>query len=484
MSDEVLSPGVELLESMRSVGYSFEDAIADLLDNSITAQATFVDIIGDPIDGAYVSIRDNGDGMLPQEARDALRLAGTGGKDRDEDDLGRFGLGLKTASLSQGRRLTLCTRKDDQTTLIQWDLDYVREVNDWRIRVLDGDDIAHIPTFAEFKQQKSGTLIVWEALDHLIGESSDPALVMADLLSDLRSHLGLVFHQFLDPKLVGGLSLQVNGTEVTAIDPFLASNPRTQRSQIERFTISGAAVEMQSFTLPHSTALTEAELRRPDLSTAMQAGQGFYVYRSHRLIDWGNWYGITRRAELKKNTRIKVDFPNSLDDHWQLDIRKSKVRPPREFLDYYRSAILKETSKSERIHRYRGRKKSSSRNFIPLWDRIEDRNTVRYAINDSHPLVQSLIEDSSESQKSRLQQLLRDIADNMPAESAYVELADNKVIADTKLSNSEMASRLKVLADGGFLPPEPEDAVRYLSNLEPFAQHHDLNKLVHKTLGG
>lgn len=484
MSDEVLSPGVELLESMRSVGYSFDDAVADLIDNSITAQASSIEIVGDPVDGAFVSILDDGVGMLPHEARDALRLAGTGDKDRTDEDLGRFGLGLKTASLSQGRRLTLCTVRDGQTTVIQWDLDYVREVNDWRIRVLDDTAMTHIPAYAKFKQQPSGTLIVWETLDVLIGETTDPAAAMADLLADLRSHLGLVFHQFLDPKHVGGLAIRVNGSEVAPIDPFLASNPRTQRSQVERFTIGGATVEMQAFTLPHSSALSEAELRRPDLSIAMQAGQGFYVYRSHRLIDWGKWYGITRRAELTKNTRIKVDFPNTLDNHWQLDIRKSKVRPPREFLDYYRTAILKETTKSERIHRYRGRKKSRADDFIALWDRIDDRNTVRYEINTAHPLVQNLVDETPEPQRTQLRQLLRDIADNMPAENAYVELADNKVLADTTLNRPDMTARLRALAEGGFLPADPTDATRYLKNLEPFAQYPDLDRLVKKVIGG
>src|SRR5699024_11544300 len=113
-----------------------EDAIADLVDNSMTANATSVSNKGEPIDCKYVSILDNGDGKSPEEARTALRLAGTGSDTRADKDLGRFGLGLKTASLSQGRRLTLASKSSRELTVIQWDLDYVEQAGDWRIRVL------------------------------------------------------------------------------------------------------------------------------------------------------------------------------------------------------------------------------------------------------------------------------------------------------------------------------------------------------------
>ncbi len=93
LHDEVLVPGVDLLESMRSVGYSFESALSDIIDNSITAGARNVEIVVEPIRAEFVTIFDDGFGMGPAEARDALRLAGTRSAERSEADLGRFGLG-------------------------------------------------------------------------------------------------------------------------------------------------------------------------------------------------------------------------------------------------------------------------------------------------------------------------------------------------------------------------------------------------------
>lgn len=484
MTFEILTPGIELLESMRSVGYSFEDAIADLIDNSITAGSTTVEITGDPIEGRYVSILDDGCGMSPEEARTALRLAGTGNGARSVNDLGRFGLGLKTASLSQGRRLTLASKSAaDELTVIQWDLDYVEQAGDWRIRVLSRADIDHIPATSKLDAQATGTLVVWESLDHLIGDSSTPDTVMAEHLSRLRDRLGLVFHQFLDGKYVGGLRILVNSLSVDALDPFLSANTKTQRSPVDRFKIADGFVEMQSYVLPHSSAIEESELRRKDLSYAMEAKQGFYVYRSRRLIDWGSWYGVTRQSQLKKQARVRVEFPNSLDHLWQLDIRKSRVQPPREFLEYYKMLILNETKKSERIHTFRGRRLPRSGEITPLWDLIEDRQQIRYEVNSEHPLVKAALEELTNSQRSAIYALLEDLSRCIPAQNAYVEISENKTFVAEQYVDDDMRERIAVFLDGGLIPRDVKTATRMLSTIEPFSNYPDLPRIIEELIG-
>lgn len=483
MSYEVLTPGIELLESMRSVGYSFDDAIADLVDNSITAKATTVEITGDPLDGRYVSILDDGHGMSPAESRKALRLAGTSTASRSENDLGRFGLGLKTASLSQGRRLTLASKSAGGITVIQWDLDYVERHGDWRIRVLTPEDIAHIPAAAKLNAQETGTLVIWESLDYLIGEAAKPDAVMAKHLGTLREHLGLVFHQFLDNRYVGGLELLVNSSRVTPLDPFLISNSRTQRSAVDTFSLAGETIEMQSYVLPHSSALSEKELRRKDLSFAMESKQGFYVYRAHRLIDWGNWYGITKQSQLKKQTRVRVDFPNSLDHLWQLDIRKSRIQPPREFIDYYKMLVLNETKKSERIHTYRGRKSPRTGEITPLWDMIEDRAQIRYEVNSEHPLVRSALDGLTTSQQSAVGALLKDLSRCIPAQNAFVEIADNKTFVAEAYDENDIRRRIQTFLEGGFVPTERSAALKMLSTIEPFSDYPELSEIIDELIG-
>lgn len=482
MTDEVLAPDIELFESMRSVGYSFEDAIADLVDNSITANANRVDITGDPVDGSYVVILDDGNGMSPRDARKALQLAGTSGDNRADGDLGRFGLGLKTASLSQGRKLTLATKLDGEVTVIQWDLDYVREVREWRIKVLDETDIRHIPEASLFATRRSGTMVIWESLDHLIGKSASPPKQMAKKINELHEHLGLVFHQYLDSSVVRSLTISINSVVVKSLDPFLSDNPKTQRSPLEYFEIEDAKVQMQSFVLPHSSALTEEQLRRKDLSYAMQSEQGFYIYRAHRLIDWGRWYGVARQSQLTKQTRIKVDFPNTLDHLWKLDIRKSKVQPPREFLDHYRALVLNQTRKSERMHTYRGRTQARDQAIIPLWNLIEDRNEVRYEVNLQHPMVLASFDHLNRSQQTRLRSLLKDVSAHMPAQSAYVELAENRTVTPAEYDPGELMERFRALHVGGFLPRDAEEIINFLVNIEPFSGYEKLDKLVYKAL--
>lgn len=483
MTYEILTPGIELLESMRSVGYSYDDAIADLIDNSVTANAHRVDVAGDPVDGRYVSILDNGDGMSPEEARTALRLAGTGRDSRAENDLGRFGLGLKTASLSQGRKLTLASKSNGEVTVIQWDLDFVAEAGDWRIRVLRREDIDHIPAAEDFDRMDSGTLVIWETLDYLIGESERPDEVMAKHLQELREHLGLVFHQFLDHNYIGGLEIYVNSMKVLPLDPFLSSVRKTQRSPVEHFKILGETVEMQSFVLPHSSALSEKELRRKDLSHAMESKQGFYVYRGHRLIDWGNWYGVTKQSQLKKQTRVRVEFPNSLDHLWQLDIRKSKVQPPREFLAHYRDLILNETRKSERVHTYRGRVRKRNDEVTPLWNYIEERHQIRYEINRNHPIVQATFADLTKAQRRAVETLLEDLARCVPAQNAYVEISDNKTYVAKEYDADDIRNRIAVFVDGGLISRDSEVAFAVLRDIEPFSERPDLREIIDELIG-
>lgn len=482
MTYEILTPGIELLESMRSVGYSFDDAIADLIDNSVTANADRVDVTGDPVDGRYVSILDNGDGMSPDEARTSLRLAGTGRDSRAENDLGRFGLGLKTASLSQGRKLTLASKSNGEVTVIQWDLDFVAEAGDWRIRVLDREDIDHIPAAEDFDRMDSGTLVIWEALDHLIGESEHPDEVMAKHVKELREHLGLVFHQFLDHNYIGGLEIYVNSVKAKPLDPFLSTVRKTQRSPVEYFKILGETVEMQSFVLPHSSALTEKELRRKDLSYAMESKQGFYVYRGHRLIDWGSWYGVTKQSQLRKQTRVRVEFPNSLDHLWQLDIRKSKVQPPREFLNHYRALILNETKKSERVHTYRGRVRRRGDEVTPLWNYIEERHQIRYEVNQEHPLVQTALTGLTKTQRRAVETLLEDVARCVPAQSAYVEISDNKTYVAEEYDAEDIKKRVAVFVDGGLIPRDSEIAFDILKDIEPFSDQLNLREIIEELI--
>src|SRR5687768_16355260 len=106
---EVIPDARRHMRSLSDMGYDFAQAIADVVDNSIAAEATEVRIdIEFDGDESWVRIADNGAGMRPEVLKEAMRYGAN--REYDEDDLGKFGLGLKTASMSQCRRLTVASR--------------------------------------------------------------------------------------------------------------------------------------------------------------------------------------------------------------------------------------------------------------------------------------------------------------------------------------------------------------------------------------
>ena len=152
-----------LIESMRDIGYSLSTALADLIDNSVAAQATDIRVFVSPdASNLSVGILDNGIGMTEDTLLNAMRLGSRSPlEERSKSDLGRFGLGLKTASFSQCRMLTVVTRTKGKTACARWDLDQIAESDRWHVQV--PDDVESIP-WVELLGTR-GTLVVWEKLD-------------------------------------------------------------------------------------------------------------------------------------------------------------------------------------------------------------------------------------------------------------------------------------------------------------------------------
>ncbi|MGY3380878.1 hypothetical protein ACVWYS_002835 [Arthrobacter sp. TE12231] len=478
MQDEVLVPGVELLESMRSVGYSFESAIADLVDNSITAKAKRVDIVGDPVEAKFVTITDDGDGMDPATARAALRLAGSVGNGvRDSQDLGRFGLGLKTASLSQARQLTVVTRKSGVTTALQWDIDHVKATGQWSLQVLDDVELEGIPGIEAFSGRDAGTLVVWRNLDYLLGRAEDAGGVMAERLSGLREHLSLTFHRFLEGRTAERLRISVNGVLVPSLDPFLLANPKTQRTPLERIVVDGHKIEATAFTLPHASGMTAKDRKRADLGVDMREAQGFYVYRNRRLISHGHWYGLAKRDELTKQARIRVDLPNTLDHLWQLDIKKSRAEPPQVFKTHLRRILSGVIAKSKRVHTFRGRRETDVE-IVRMWQKIVDRDGYRYEVNKEHPLVLALSENIDAESKVTLARLLADLSATFPVSDLYVHAAQNDHPVQATADVDDVRARLRGLRDTHAFAGAPDQIVKVLAAIEPFDRVNDLETLV------
>lgn len=438
-----------LSASLRDIGYSLEAAIADLIDNSISAGATRVDITCDlGSENPTLVIADNGAGMNGDTLVEAMRHGSRGPRaERSATDLGRFGLGLKTASFSQCRKLTVISAQGGERSGASWDLDEVEASNSWRILVLDRADLDNLPYRLE--GDSPGTLVIWQKLDRLFEEES--GLTREELVNEkldlVRNHLALVFHRFIDGELAfPKLALFVNGYEIKSFDPFCRSNRATQRLPKDTVIVDGHKVEIQAYVLPHHSRLSERDYQFYKSRSDFISNQGAYIYRNGRLMAWGDWFRLVPKGEATKLGRVQIDFPNALDEAWTIDIKKSRATPPRPVREHLRQILPKITSAAIKVHRGRGQKLFEETES-PLWERFADQERVRYTLNLEHNLVGRMMALlRKEEDKRHLLLLLDSIGSSLPVEMIYSDYSIRpREVKQLRLTEEEASQRLHEL---------------------------------------
>lgn len=438
-----------LSASMRDLGYSLETAIADLIDNSISAGADAIDIICD-LSGAQplVAIVDNGSGMTEAKLLEAMRHGTANPRhERSPRDLGRFGLGLKTASFSQCRSLTVTSAKNGVRCGAEWNLDRIDAADDWILSILDDADIDALPYVDRIGDH--GTAVVWRELDRLVEDEVGDRRneIVSEKLDALGRHLSIVFHRFLAGDVKGHprISVSVNGHAVEAFDPFCRKNPATQLLPEEVVRIGEAEVRLQPYVLPHHSRLTAREYDFYQSRSDFISNQGAYIYRNGRLMAWGDWFRLVPKGEATKLARVQIDFPNSLDEAWTIDIKKSRARPPHAVRERLRQIIARITARSVTVHRGRGQKLFQESN-APLWERYADHGGIRFAINVQHPLILSLTAKLQPEAASSMLVLLDSIAASLPVEMIYSDYSTHpREVSQTAVDNDLAIERLKCL---------------------------------------
>ena len=468
-----------LSSSLRDLGYSLEAAIADLIDNSISAKASKCDVfcdltLADPV----LAIVDNGNGMTGEEVIDAMRHGTKSpGEERSPDDLGKFGLGLKTASLSQCRRLTVVSRKDGVVSGAEWNLDLVDAKDDWIITLLEEKEIEELAFIGQL--ERNGTIVIWRSLDRLFedktGKQRDE--LVNEKLDAVEKHLALVFHRFLAGELKTGskLAITINGHAIEAFDPFCRKNEVTQLLPLETVSIDTALVKIQPYILPHHSKLSQKEYDYYQGRSDFLSNQGAYIYRNGRLMAWGDWFRLIPKGETTKLARVQIDFPSSLDDFWAIDIKKSRAKPPLEIRERLRQIIDKIAQRSVSVYQQRG-KKLFEENKFPIWERYADKDQIRYAINNQHPLIQTLATELNEKQSHKLDGILQAIASALPVDTIHSDYStEPKDIKQSEMSKDRMLKFLNTFKDDLFYSDEGEvDKVReLLRSTRLFEQHWD-----------
>lgn len=464
-------PDPHLMESMRAVGYTLETAIADLIDNSITAGASRVDLLFSGEGQQYVAVIDDGSGMTSLEAQNAMRLAGKSSlSGRAENDLGRFGLGLKTASISQCRDLTVVSKKDGELHGYRWDLDYLIQCGTWSLLQLSEDDCRNLPEFAELDKHSTGTLVLWRKLDQLEAMTGNLGNGLDESMVRVRKHLGLVFHRYLAGEHGSKFDIAINYREIAGADPLLQNHKATQPGPVEKIPVDGQIIELRPFTLPHLNKLSNADRQKAQVDGSLRDSQGFYIYRQMRLVIWGTWFRIAPKQELGKLARVRVDIPNTLDHLWALDIKKAQAVPPPAIKNRLRQVADNIVGPSRRVHEYRGRRADPGP-VSHLWDVVDDRTSFRYEVNRNHPAVVALAETMESKDSALLGTVITMLEQSFPVEDVYNRLGQDAIHAPHPAEDEE----LHFLAESLWVALEttlnPELFVESMLNSEPFNNH-------------
>lgn len=475
-----------MFESLRGLGYSTSTALADIIDNSISANASEVHLKFDWRDrNSFISIRDNGSGMNDSQLESAMRLGDKGPLDeRHANDLGRFGMGLKTASLSQCRRLTVASFKDGELSCLRWDLDLLASTLDSGWLLYEGPSENSEFHLSDLDKSQSGTLVVWEILDRIIS----PQYTVEDflnLISNIESHLSMVFH-----RLIGGVNpkikIFINNVPISPWDPFMSGHVgKPWSSPISKKHTPAGIIEIECHVLPHQDKLTTKEFEYSSGPNGWTMQQGFYIYRNERLLVAGGWLGLGYKKawnteEAYRLARIRVDIPNTADSDWKIDIRKSIARPPVSIRPWLTRYAEDTRDRARKVFAFRGTYTSGVKG-LPIeyaWRTEHLKSGIKYKIDYKHPAVSAVLESAGPN-LGLVKAMLSVIQESVPIQKIWLDTTENKDTPITGFANEppeEVKAVLQTLFDDMIKRKgmSKEIAINVLLGTEPFCNFPDL----------
>lgn len=443
MNDLINEPdAARLIFGLRDTGYNVRTAAADIVDNSIAANATLinVDIVLHSNGRKVVYFGDNGDGMDDKGVHRAMRYGAV--KRENPESLGKFGLGLKTASSAVCRKFTVISRKSAKKKLakLTWDLEHVAKRKKWEMlrEPITSDEAER---FDELCGDK-GTLVVWENCDRILakeyeaGGTKEQAAIKR-LSESLSRHLSLVYHRFLDKtdKRESNIEIFINESPVVAWNPFYPARseqvlPETkQKLNVELADGSDEVAKIRAWILPHRRDMTKDEEQA--YARISNRAQGFYVYREGRLIQDGGWMDVFGVPEPHTSLlRIEFDFGYELDDAFKIDVKKSRILLDpalegglKELLQpIYREAGTRYRRANRKLTNSNGIDHSSANKNI-----ADTTNTAAPEIGDVDPSKQSVTVSNNLGPKIRIKQ---PVQSNVSPETAYVEAVETITTGD------------------------------------------------------
>jgi len=456
---EAIPSAYNLISANRAIGYTLSSAIADIIDNSISAYASKIQILSPPATYPILKIVDNGQGMDQTELDVAMKFGGNRDclSKRSAADLGRFGMGLKTATLSQCKCLSVVTRKNGKLIGGRWDLDFLKTHDMWEYQTINVKESMELieGTILEENPSMNGTAVIWEKFDRLSDKDSGGRNnVFAYELDKAINKLELIFHRFLSGEEgLNKVSIEYNGNSLEPNDPFLISK-YPDYSKPRDIPLENDFIRVYPHKLPHPKLLSKEELSRLTLggTTTLLESQGFYVYRAKRLIDYGTWFSLAPKLDKTKLSRIQIDIPNSLDHIWSLDIKKSRTILPQTIRNDLKNIV--DISNDNSIHTFT-RKARVRKESYPVWIQTKKDKTVQYTINTEHPMFYSFQQVLPEEQKLQFSTILKFISSSLIGIINQIQIDfqnDLRPTAsdeDVDYENNELKLQIKTMIDLG-----------------------------------
>lgn len=413
------------IKTLMRIGYDLNSAVADIIDNSITAEATAISISCPPdIEKPIILISDNGYGMSEIELLQNMRI---GCKDpsqeREVKDLGRFGSGMKTASFSQARKLIVISKKiNSEICGAYWDIDEIIETDSWCLKKLSQEEIYKIPYINSDIVNGSGTQLIWEKIpkffikDHISLES-EIALSMVEL----SKYISLHFHKFMQG--ANKISISVQNRKLKPIDPFLKGVSGSQDGPSEPIRTKKGKVTVNTHILPHPARIPKDVIDAHGGVDEIYKNQGLYIYRANRLIIAGGWMGISNTNILGNLARVEINIPASLDDEWSTDVKKSSMQLPTKVKSVLKRLGRVPVEGSKKEHQYKGKVEIANQ----YWEIIEDKveKTIKYHVALDNNELNTFAIDLSVDKKNSLKKFLQNLSRNLPYHHIFQKHAAN-----------------------------------------------------------
>jgi len=400
-----------LLNSLRSVGYSLAHAVADIIDNSISAHASKINIQFEYDKAIRIYFLDNGHGMNSEELLEAMNISSKDcEKERSSTDLGRFGIGLKIASFSQCKHLTVVSKKEKENiSSYRWDLDLLKKQNQDGFFILSGYENEDKYLIDLLDSYNSGTLVIWNKIDRLEDDTLTPDKYTS-IIDDVICNLRLTFHRFLEQ----GISISVNNEELKPWSPFFQS-PNTYEFPFEELDDS---VSVKCYILPSRRKISDEVALENQGIEGWEMQQGFYLYRNDRLIVPGSWLNLSYNGKrlVKKVeyqlVRIELNIRNNVDFEWNIDVKKAAAKVPNKYRSRLGLIAYQARKKGKEI--YNGVNSSRKIRINLKRENLWEYKNCEYSINRNFPLVTDLMHNLCPTDKKLFNEIIKLIEDKLP----------------------------------------------------------------------